>query len=61
MTAAFFVILASACFSTGDFLGGFASKRMPLLLVIVANQIAGLATILLAASLLSGFAPSLWR
>jgi uncharacterized membrane protein len=55
MTAAFFAILSSICFGTGDFFGGVAAKQADLLFIMIVNQIAGLVTILLAASLLSPF------
>ncbi len=53
MTAALFAILSSICFGTGDFFGGVAAKRADLLFIMIVNQIAGLATVLLAANLLS--------
>jgi drug/metabolite transporter (DMT)-like permease len=58
MTAACLAILSSVFFGAGDFLGGFAAKRVQLLFVVMANQIAALATMLLAAILLSNFALS---
>jgi uncharacterized membrane protein len=55
MTSAFFAILSSICYGTGDFFGGVAARRADLLFVILVNQIAASAILLLSAYLLSPF------
>ena len=55
MTSALFAVLASICYGAGDFLGGVATRRADLLFVILVNQVAALAVLLLAAYLLSPF------
>jgi drug/metabolite transporter (DMT)-like permease len=53
--AVFFAILSSACFGTGDYVGGIAAKRADLIFLMLANQIAGSLSLLLVASLLTPF------
>ncbi len=55
MTAAFFAILSSVCFGTGDFIGGVAAKRTGMIFIMLANQLAALATLLLVAWIASSF------
>ncbi len=55
MTSALLAILSSVCFGSGDFFGGVAAKRADLIFIMVVNQIAALATVLLAAYLLNPF------
>src|SRR5258706_1921466 len=55
MIFAFFAILSSICFGSGDYVGGIAAKRADLIFLMLANQIAGSASLLLVASLLTPF------
>ena len=49
MSAAILAIFSSISFGAGAFLGGLAAKRAPLLLIMLGNQIAALAALLVAA------------
>lgn len=42
MAAAVLALCAAALWGTGDFLGGFASRRLPVLVVLLWSQLAGL-------------------
>ncbi|MFN8222684.1 MAG: DMT family transporter [Gaiellales bacterium] len=44
--AALYALCAALVFGAGDFLGGFASRRVPVLVVILVSQLAGLLGIL---------------
>jgi drug/metabolite transporter (DMT)-like permease len=47
MPASLLALTASGCWGVADYLGGVASRRNPLLTVLVVSQTAGLATLLL--------------
>ena len=50
MTGALLALLASGLWGAGDFLGGQESRRLPLLVVVLGSQLAGLAALLPQAS-----------
>lgn len=55
MGAAILAILSSISFGAGDFLGGLAAKRAALLFILLGNQAAALAALLLVASVANPF------